>query len=395
MASSIFVINSNSGQILPPLEDCRLYRLNITELLSKPDVYECFFKVLSDVSDSEINREMLTVMAANRRHELYVLIGPVENWNGDAPIIYSAIQVCIEGNIADLPDLSGGKFSDCFFLFWDMVELVGVNILKVYALEQDYANTAVQLMTRYYNGDAAEDVLPLVPELEGHIFIKLQRRTWPLVHYLGVFDKPNLAQFDQWTSNGFSPIFIGKIQRLDKSKYRNDEKEVVCAMIKWLKDYEPLAAQNAMWSHPELFSIARERFRKFLSTDLKSIDHSFACRILEMEFSRCRPATLTERPWDEIEDCLIVRIIRGAPVSLEVLVQEIRTVADLYFDAVLPISFSEVDRSLLLLCGFQYRRIDEIMRIMNLSEEDIKQSFRRILEKAFDCVNGLFPEVSD
>lgn len=47
----------------------------------------------------------------------------------------------MEGNIADVPDLGGEKFSDCFFVFRDMPEnldfpeLVGVNILKVYAVE--------------------------------------------------------------------------------------------------------------------------------------------------------------------------------------------------------------------------------------------------------------------
>ncbi|XP_020549406.1 RNA cytidine acetyltransferase 2-like isoform X4 [Sesamum indicum] len=332
MAVSIFVINSNSQEELPPLEDCRLYRVNITELLSKPDVYESFFNVLSDVSDGEINREMLKIMAANRRHELYVLLGPVVNWDGDTPIIYSGIQVCVEGNIADVPDLGGEKFSDCFFVFRDMPEnldfpeLVGVNILKVYAVEQDYANTAVQLMTRYYNGDAAEDALQLIPELEGHIFIQLQTRTWPLVHYVGVFDKPNLALFDHWTSNGFSPIIIGKI------------KTHTCALI-----------------------VARNNFKKWLSGDLNSVDHSFAARILEMEFYSCRSPILKERPWNEVEDRIIVAINRGAPVSLEVMDPVIRKVADIYFNAVLPIMLSEVDRSLLLLRGLQFRPTDEIM----------------------------------
>ncbi|XP_011077999.1 RNA cytidine acetyltransferase 2-like isoform X2 [Sesamum indicum] len=395
MAVSIFVINSNSQEELPPLEDCRLYRVNITELLSKPDVYESFFNVLSDVSDGEINREMLKIMAANRRHELYVLLGPVVNWDGDTPIIYSGIQVCVEGNIADVPDLGGEKFSDCFFVFRDMPEnldfpeLVGVNILKVYAVEQDYANTAVQLMTRYYNGDAAEDALQLIPELEGHIFIQLQTRTWPLVHYVGVFDKPNLALFDHWTSNGFSPIIIGKI------KYLKYKKEVVCAMIKWLNDYEPIVAANIFWSHPQLFSLARNNFKKWLSGDLNSVDHSFAARILEMEFYSCRSPILKERPWNEVEDRIIVAINRGAPVSLEVMDPVIRKVADIYFNAVLPIMLSEVDRSLLLLRGLQFRPTDEIMRIMNLSEEDIRQSLGKTLATAFDYVYGLLPEVVD
>ncbi|XP_020549407.1 uncharacterized protein LOC105161864 isoform X5 [Sesamum indicum] len=281
MAVSIFVINSNSQEELPPLEDCRLYRVNITELLSKPDVYESFFNVLSDVSDGEINREMLKIMAANRRHELYVLLGPVVNWDGDTPIIYSGIQVCVEGNIADVPDLGGEKFSDCFFVFRDMPEnldfpeLVGVNILKVYAVEQDYANTAVQLMTRYYNGDAAEDALQLTH---------------------------------------------------------------TCALI-----------------------VARNNFKKWLSGDLNSVDHSFAARILEMEFYSCRSPILKERPWNEVEDRIIVAINRGAPVSLEVMDPVIRKVADIYFNAVLPIMLSEVDRSLLLLRGLQFRPTDEIM----------------------------------
>ncbi|KAK4432888.1 hypothetical protein Salat_1051000 [Sesamum alatum] len=342
--ADIFVIKSNSEQILPRLrlEDCRLYRLNVSELLSKPDVYESFFKVLSDVSNSEINKEMLTMMAANSRHEVYVLLGPVENWNGDEPTIYSAIQH--ELSLISNP-------------------------------QQCYANTAVQLMTRYYNGDAAEDVLPLVPELEGHIiFIQLQRRTWPLVHYVGVLDQPNPAQFDIWTSNGFSPIFFGKIK---------SEKEAICAMIKWLNDYEPVAATNEKWSHVWLFARARCCFKVALSRNLTSLDHSFALRILDMPYSGY-VLPLRERPWSEID-------------ALELMEPEIWHVAGLYFDRLLPIPLSELERALLLLRGLQYRPSDEIMRIMDLPEDFIKASFRKILVKALDCDVGaiIFPEVSD
>ncbi|KAK4432890.1 hypothetical protein Salat_1051200 [Sesamum alatum] len=302
MASSIFVINSNPQLMLPRVEDCQLYRLNIPELLSEPCAYECYYDELAEVSACDIDDDMLTMMGADSRNELYVLLGPVEDWDGEAPTIYCAIQVCMEGKVADLPDSGGEKFSDCFFIFsdmpefQDMPELVGVNIRKVYAREQDYANTAVRLMTRYYNGEAAEDPLPL-------------------------------------------------------------DEEAVCAMIKLMNDYEPVAATNIEhWSQPHLFSIARHHFKKLLSGNLNSIDHSFALRILGMEFSSRRPATLTERPWSEIENRIIVFMIRGPPVSVEVMEEEIRTVADLYFDALLPISLTEVDRSLLLLCGLQHRR---------------------------------------
>ncbi|KAK4432862.1 hypothetical protein Salat_1048400 [Sesamum alatum] len=154
-------------------------------------------------------------------------------------------------------------------------------------------------------------------------------------------------------------------------------------MIKWLNDYEPVAATNEKWSHVWLFARARRCFKVALSRNLTSLDHSFALRILDMPYSGY-VLPLQERPWSEID-------------ALELMEPEIWHVAGLYFDRRVPIPFAEHERALLVLRGLQYRPSDEIMRIMDLPEDFIKASFRRILVKAFDCdVDGLiFPEVSD
>ncbi|KAK4432861.1 hypothetical protein Salat_1048300 [Sesamum alatum] len=91
---------------------------------------------------------------------------------------------------------------------------------------------------------------------------------------------------------------------------------------------------------------------------------------------------LQERPWSEID-------------ALELMEPQICGVADSYFDGLLPIPLSEHERALLVLSGLQYRPSDEIMRIMDLSEDDMKESFRRIFVKASDYANGLLTGVSD
>ncbi|CAA2982009.1 Hypothetical predicted protein [Olea europaea subsp. europaea] len=181
---------------------------------------------------------------------------------------------------------------------------------------------------RYYNGDAAEDVLQVVPQLESHILNQLQRRHWKEMHYLGVIIEMDLVLFDRWVSYGFSMLSFPK----------NKDGTKACAMIKLLKDniYFIKGKQSGhfyMEGERLLFNLSSTRF----------VDPCFALRILDNNaFTPLAGPVLSG--WHNPLDCeseiveVLNYIIRG--------------------------------------CGRE--------EIINISEEELDLSLQKILEEGYD-----------
>ncbi|KAL2524910.1 UPF0202 protein [Abeliophyllum distichum] len=336
---------------------------------------------LFEVSRGKITAEGLELMAANKRHKLCVLLGPTNTWNSDKPIIFSVIQVYIEGKIDGMPyirDRITPPYPMEFTLSWlGNPTLLGANIVNIYtSMGEAYDCTAVKLLSRYYNGDAAEDVLQEVPQLESHIFAQLQRRHWSVIHYLGVIIEMDLVLFDRWISYGFSLISI--------SKYKDGR--LACCMIKLLRDNEVRtnSRQGGISSRP-LFNLSCDHFMYMLSTT-SFVDPRFALRILDISRT---PFTGTDRfewhnPYSNENEIVEVLnyIISGC--GREKALQYIPAIARFYFQRWLQNSLSSNQKLALLYLGLQGYSFERFREIINISEEELDLSLRKILEEGYD-----------
>ncbi|XP_022879992.1 uncharacterized protein LOC111397350 isoform X3 [Olea europaea var. sylvestris] len=366
--------NTDVERIILSEEHYALFEVNISELINNPSSYFNFRQRLFEVSGGKITEEGLQLMAASQRHQLCT----TNTWNEDTPTIYSAIQVYIEGRIAGVPYVNDGLpdyyLESTYDANWRVNPfLVGANILNIYTLlGEAYDCIAVKLLSRYYNGDAAEDVLQVVPQLESHILNQLQRRHWKEMHYLGVIIEMDLVLFDRWVSYGFSMLSFPK----------NKDGTKACAMIKLLKDniYFIKGKQSGhfyMEGERLLFNLSSTRF----------VDPCFALRILDNNaFTPLAGPVLSG--WHNPLDCeseiveVLNYIIRGC--GREAALQYMPTIARLYFQRWLPISLSSNQKLALLYLGLQGYSFERFREIINISEEELDLSLQKILEEGYD-----------
>ncbi|KAK9283970.1 hypothetical protein L1049_012228 [Liquidambar formosana] len=141
-------------------EDCKLYFVELEELLKNDThVHQRCLESLASVSKGLITIDHLRLMAHNPRHQLYVLLGPTANWSNEHGLTtYCAIQVCIEGEIPDMPELAEHDFlreqvKDAFIVSaLSSKSLKGARLVHILtsldAPEQGYDLTSLNCLTR-------------------------------------------------------------------------------------------------------------------------------------------------------------------------------------------------------------------------------------------------------
>ncbi|KAK9949849.1 hypothetical protein M0R45_005360 [Rubus argutus] len=241
---------------LPAPSECDLYYVNRDTLFSYHKDSELFLQrmmALYVASHYKNSPNDLQLMADAPAHHLFVLLGPVDESKNQLPDILCVIQVSLEGQISRksaIKSLSDGHQPFGDQIPWKFCEqfqdtvfptLSGARIVRIAthpsAMKIGYGSQAVELLTRYYEGQFApisemdvEDVeMPAVSVMEAaqkvslleenikprtdlpHLLVHLRERRPEKLHYIGVSFGLTLDLFRFWSKHKFAPFYIGHI----------------------------------------------------------------------------------------------------------------------------------------------------------------------------------------
>ncbi|KAL0424444.1 UNVERIFIED_CONTAM: RNA cytidine acetyltransferase 1 [Sesamum radiatum] len=242
---------------LPPPSECDLYYVNRDTLFSYHKDSELFLQrmmALYVASHYKNSPNDLQLMADAPAHHLFVLLGPVDESKNHLPDILCVIQISFEGQISrksSIKSLSSGHQPSGDQIPWKFCQqfqdtvfpsLSGARIVRIAthpnAMRLGYGSAAVELLTRYFEGQLTQiselDVedLPENPDvrvieaaekaslLEENIkprtdlpplLVPIRERKPEKLHYLGVSFGLTLDLFRFWRKHNFAPFFISPI----------------------------------------------------------------------------------------------------------------------------------------------------------------------------------------
>ncbi|CAL5428485.1 unnamed protein product [Camellia sinensis] len=286
-------------------------------------------------------------------------------------------MVCLEGEIPAMPVLNGEdplrvQIKEVFEYFPQLPSdsLIGVRIVHVFALpdapKEEYQSTSLKLLTRYYNGHMAQDVV----EEKGR------------VHYIGVCTNPSSEDLDLWESQGFKILFVGHVK-------------ITCVMIIPLHDYEAHVARYSGTAH--LMSFLESFSRIFIGAlAYLVIDHFFALRILRrnIELVQQGEPVPAKKPWENLTDEKRIEAFIRRTHQIELVIHLVPSIARAYFDGSLPVLLSTDQECVLFLLGLRCYLVRQVKEVLHLTDDEILQHMRGVFRDVLDCFNTLSPEAA-
>jgi N-acetyltransferase 10 len=203
-----------------------------------------------------------------------VLLGPVDESQNKIPDILCVIQVCLEGKISEnsaLQSLRDGHSPYGDQIPWKFCEqfrdtefpgFSGARIVRIAvhpnAMKMGYGSAAVELLTRYFEGqiapiseaedkvdvehapikvtEAAEKVSMLEEQVKPRtnlppLLVPLHDRRPEKLHYIGVSFGLTLDLFRFWRKHNFAPFYVSQIPSAVTGEH-------TCMLLKPLKNDE-------------------------------------------------------------------------------------------------------------------------------------------------------------
>ncbi|KAL5818538.1 hypothetical protein ACOSQ3_022419 [Xanthoceras sorbifolium] len=416
---------------LPPPSECDLYYVNRHTLFSYHKDSELFLQRMMALYVSSHYKNSpndLQLIADAPAHHLFVLLGPVDESKNQLPDILCVIQVALEGQISRksaIKSLSGAhqpsgdqipwKFSQAFREA-DFPSLSGARIVRIAthpsAMRLGYGSAAVDLLTRYYEGqltpiseiDVEEAVeAPQLSITEGAEKVSLleenikPRTDLPplLVHprerrpeklnYIGVSFGLTLDLFRFWSKHKFAPFYIAPNPNAVTGEH-------TCMVLKPLHSEDIEVDESDEWGFfsPFYREFKQNFFGLVQHDNFRSMDYKLIMSILDpkINFTELEPTQSTSdtflKSLSNILSPYDLEHVRAYADGLEEYspnLARISKLADLYFQGKLPISLSYVQASVLFCIGVQRRDISYIEGQMKLERPQILTLLRKVMKK--------------
>ncbi|XP_034220704.1 RNA cytidine acetyltransferase 2 isoform X2 [Prunus dulcis] len=360
---------------LPAPNECDLYYVNRDTLFSYHKDSELFLQrmmALYVASHYKNSPNDLQLMADAPAHHLFVLLGPVDESKNQLPDILCVIQVCLEGQISRnsaKKSLSNGRQPFGDQIPWKFCEqfqdtvfpsLSGARIVRIAthpsAMKIGYGSQAVELLTRYYEGQFApisevdvEDVVETVP--------------------------------------------VRVTEAAEKSAVTGEH---TCMVLKSLKNDE-LEVNNFRPFYQDF----RRRFLRLLGYSFHSMDYRLAMSIIDpkINFTEQEPKLPTVDGFlRSITNILSPYDMKrlGAYTSnladFHMILDLVSTLSHLYFQEKLPVTLSYAQASILLCIGLQNQDISYIEGLMKLDRSQILSLFIKVMKKFYKYLYAIASE---
>eukprot|EP00268_Persea_americana_P066419 TRINITY_DN9034_c1_g1_i1.p1 TRINITY_DN9034_c1_g1~~TRINITY_DN9034_c1_g1_i1.p1 ORF type:complete len:1032 (+),score=211.38 TRINITY_DN9034_c1_g1_i1:177-3272(+) len=416
---------------LPHPSECDLYYVNRDTLFSYHKDSEIFLQrmmALYVASHYKNSPNDLQLMADAPAHHLFVLLGPVDESKNRLPDILCVIQVCLEGQISResaMKSLGEGHQPYGDQIPWKFCEqfqdtvfpsLSGARIVRIAvhpsAMRLGYGSTAVELLTRYYEGqfthitemdtekvekpqlkvtEAAEKVSLLeeniVPRMNlPPMLVHLRERQPEKLHYIGVSFGLTQDLFRFWRKHKFAPFYIGQIPSAVTGEH-------TCMILKPLNNDEIEANGTDQWSFlGPFFQDFKRRFTRLLGSSFRAMDYKLSMSVLDprINFTEHESAESTangiqESPREVLTPYDMKRLesYTNNLADYHLILDLVPVLAHLYFQEKLPVTLSSVQASVLLCMGLQNRDVTYVEGQMKLEGQQILSLFIKVMRKFY------------
>ncbi|KAL1209886.1 RNA cytidine acetyltransferase 2 [Cardamine amara subsp. amara] len=423
----------------PLPSECDLYYVNRDTLFSYHKDSELFLQRMMALCVSSHYKNSpndLQLLADAPAHHLFVLLGPVDESQNKIPDILCVVQVCLEGKISQssaLESLKAGHSPYGDQIPWKFCEqfrdvvfpsLSGARIVRIAvhpnAMRMGYGSAAVELLTRYFEGqiapisetdnkvdvehspirvtEAAEKVSMLEEQVKPRtnlppLLVPLRDRRPQRLDYIGVSFGLTLDLFRFWRKHNFAPFYVSQIPSAVTGEH-------TCMLLKPLSNDDDIEVNKSdeLGFFTPFYKDFRIRFSKLLSDKFKKMDYKLAMSVLnpkinfpEVDSSGNSPDGFL-KTLDGILSPYDMERLRAYTRNLTDfnLVYDIcKTLAHLYFEEKLPVSLSHVQASILLCLGLQESEFSSIERQMKLERVQIHSLFLKVAKNLYEYLNGV------
>ncbi|KAI8540711.1 hypothetical protein RHMOL_Rhmol08G0006900 [Rhododendron molle] len=461
---------------LPPPSECDLYYVNRDTLFSYHRDSELFLQrmmALYVASHYKNSPNDLQLMSDAPAHHLFVLLGPVDESQNHLPDILCVIQwhaleppymnlgnvmepeilvwneedmvpeeltyltggvvglqVCLEGQISRksaMKSLTEGHQPFGDQIAWKFCEqfrdtvfpsLSGARIVRIAthpsAMRLGYGSTAVELLTRYFEGhlttisevdvdnapesphvrvtEAAEKVSLLEENIKPRtdlppLLVHLRERRPERLHYLGVSFGLTMDLFRFWRKHKFAPFYICQIPSTVTGEH-------TCMVLKPLNNEDVESSGLDQWGFfSPFYQDFRERFRGLLDSSFRAMEYKLAMSVLDpkISFTDLEPAlpTISDRFLKSLDGILTPFDMKRLEAYINNLA-DYRMIWDLvpklanpYFREKFPVTLSYAQASVLLCTGLQRQDISYVEGEMKLERQQILSLFIKVMKKLY------------
>ncbi|XP_048134806.1 RNA cytidine acetyltransferase 1-like isoform X3 [Rhodamnia argentea] len=417
---------------LPSRGECDLYYVNRDTLFSYHKDSELFLQrmmALYVASHYKNSPNDLQLMADAPAHHLFVLLGPVDESRNQLPDILCVLQVCLEGQISRrsvIKSLSDGhqpsgdqipwKFSE---QFQDTVfpSLSGARIVRIAthpsAMRLGYGSTAVELLTRYFEGqltniseaeienmeeeppvrvtEAAQKASLLEENIKPRanlppLLVHLRERRPEKLHYIGVSFGLTLDLFRFWRKHKFVPFYIGQIPNTVTGEH-------TCMVLKPLKNDDIDVTGSDQWGFfSPFYRDFKQRFARLLSYSFHNMEYKLAMSILDPKINfddeEVNPSTSEgfSGSLNQIlspHDMKRLEAYTNNLADYHMILDTVPILSHTFFQEKLPVSLSYAQASVLLCIGLQHHDISYVEGQMKLERQQIMSLFIKVMKKFY------------
>ncbi|PPD97992.1 hypothetical protein GOBAR_DD04989 [Gossypium barbadense] len=420
---------------LPPPSECDLYYVDRDTLFSYHKDSELFLQRMMALYVSSHYKNSpndLQLMADAPAHHLFVLLGPVDESKNQLPDILCVIQVSLEGQISRksaIKSLSVGYQPHGDQIPWkfceqfrdpDFPSLSGARIVRIAthpsAMRLGYGSAAIELLTRYYEGqlrsfseldvedaeetpqgsqlrlsEAAEKVSLLEENIKPKtdlppLLVHLRERRPEKLHYLGVSFGLTLDLFRFWKKHKFAPFYICQIPN-------NVTGEHTCMVLKPLNNDDFEVSGCDEWEF-------KLQFSRNLSRDFRDMEYKLAMSVLDpkMDFTDIEPAPSKSDELSKLINTLLSPYDMGRLkdysnnlIDYLSITDLLSILAHLYFQGKIPVTLTYVQASILLCMGLQNRDVSYVEEQLKkaLERQQILSYFKKVMIKLYKYLYGV------
>ncbi|XP_008450325.2 RNA cytidine acetyltransferase 1-like isoform X2 [Cucumis melo] len=419
---------------LPLPSECNLYYVNRDTLFSFHKDSEIFLQrmmALYVASHYKNSPNDLQLMADAPAHHLFVLLGPVDELQNVLPDILCVIQVCLEGQISRnsaLQSLQMGRQPPGDQIPWkfcqvfrdtDFPSLSGARVVRIAvhpsALREGYGSTAMELLTRYYEGKLTklserecENVSTTNEKVVEHakkvslqeetivpkqnlppLLVPVSERSPEKIDYVGASFGLTTELFGFWKKLKFLPFYI--------SRNPNDMTgECSCMVLRPLN----LDQITDSCSQPHGLTTAfYKRFRSKFILDVphffRDLDYKVVMSILDPKISSSKAESRASQEKESSKSPIDLASFDEleAYVNNQIDYKEVFHVATMlaqsYFDGKLGVTLSAVEASILSCVGLQLKDISSLEVGMNLGRTHVLSKFYKLMKKFYQHFKDL------
>ncbi|KAL5715670.1 hypothetical protein ACHQM5_017460 [Ranunculus cassubicifolius] len=294
--------------------------------------------------------------------------------------------------------------------------LSGVRIVRIAvhpsATRLGYGSTAVELLTRYYEGEltsmtefdpedvekppmqvseAAEKASLLKETIKPRenlppLLVPLSERKPEKLHYIGVSFGLTLDLFRFWCKHNFTPFYISQIPNAVTGEH-------TCMILKALNNDD---IQMGFLS--PFYQDFRCRFLGLLGSKFRGMEYKLCMSVLNPKVEPISTPGGYLTSMDGIltpYDMKRLETYTSSKANYSLVLDLVPKLARLYFEKKLDVSLSRVQESILLCMGLKEEDMNDIVNKMDLQHEQILFEFGKTMKKLKKCISTISSNEKD